>query len=211
MHYNEVLEKLICLTKSNISQTDIAEALGLKRQAISGRASRNSEFSEEELDKLEEYFKISGLRTMTISTEGFVEIPVRGEVKASMGYGITVYNDEQTATYSISKQLAFDLGVNPSYTEMILASGDSMEPDIKGGDSLLVDLSKKDIYDGRIYCVRIEGQLYAKRLQKIPPHTIKVVSDNKEKYDPFYIDFSKRLDYDFEVIGEVRWAGRIFK
>ena len=92
---------------------------------------------------------------------------------------------------------------------MIFASGDSMTPTIEGGDSLLIDLSKREVYDGRIYCVRIEGQLYAKRLQKIPPYQIKVISDNKEKYDPFYVDFSKNIDYDFEVIGEIRWWGRV--
>ena len=84
-----------------------------------------------------------------------------------------------------------------------------MYPTIEGGDSLLIDTSKKEVYDGRIYCVRIDGQLYAKRLQKIPPNTIKVISDNEKKYDAFYIDFSKSIDFDFEVIGEIRWWGRV--
>ena len=134
---------------------------------------------------------------------------MRGDVYASMGSGITVYNEEQTGVYKISRELARDIGVSLSNTQMIFASGDSMTPTIEGGDSLLIDLSKREVYDGRIYCVRIEGQLYAKRLQKIPPYQIKVISDNKEKYDPFYVDFSKNIDYDFEVIGEIRWWGRV--
>lgn len=194
---------------NRLTQQSLADLLGVTKSYVGSIENGKSKISKNTIQKISSLYKEGKLSKK--QEEDYIDIPVRGEVKASMGYGITVYNDEQTATYSISKQLAFDLGVNPNYTEMILASGDSMEPDIKGGDSLLVDLSKKDIYDGRIYCVRIEGQLYAKRLQKIPPHTIKVVSDNKEKYDPFYIDFSKKLDYDFEVIGEVRWAGRVFK
>ena len=85
-----------------------------------------------------------------------------------------------------------------------------MMPTIEGGDSLLVDHSRKEIYDGKIYCVRIENQLYAKRLQKIPPNTVVVVSDNA-KYRSFEIDLSKCSDYDFEVIGEIRWWGRVAK
>lgn len=57
--------------------------------------------------------------------------------------------------------------------------------------------------------VRIDGQLYAKRLQKIPPNTVKVISDNEKKYDPFYVDFSKNINFDFDVIGEIRWWGRV--
>lgn len=135
-------------------------------------------------------------------------IPVRGCVTASMGYGVTVYDESQTAVYSISRKLAKDLGINRNRTEMIFAQGDSMLPTIEGGDSLLVDLSKTKIHDGKIYCVRIDGQLYAKRLQKIPPTTILVVSDN-EKYRSFEVDLARNIDFDFEIIGEICWWGRV--
>ena len=83
-----------------------------------------------------------------------------------------------------------------------------MHPTIQGGDSLLIDRSKTEVHDGRIYCVRIDGQVYAKRLQKIPPATIVVISDNP-KYKSFEINLSAELDYDFEIIGEIKWWGRI--
>ena len=137
-------------------------------------------------------------------------IPIRGNVEASCGYGVTVYEENVTSTYSISKKFADDLGINPKSSEIIFARGDSMEPTIQGGDCLLVDKSKTEIYDGKIYCTRIDGQVYAKRLQKIPPSTIYIVSDNS-KYKGFEVDFSKEIDFDFEVIGEVRWWGRIAK
>lgn len=139
----------------------------------------------------------------------FLQIPVFGNVTASMGYGISVYDENQTGVYEISSKLAKDIGIVSGKTQMIFASGDSMYPTIEGGDSLLIDTSKKEVYDGRIYCVRIDGQLYAKRLQKIPPNTVKVISDNEKKYDPFYVDFSKDISFDFDVIGEIRWWGRV--
>ena len=148
------------------------------------------------------------LNQIEISDEDCIVIPVRGGVTASLGYGVTVYNESQTATYSISKKLACDLGVNMSQTEMIFAQGDSMMPTIDGGDSLLVDHGRKEIYDGKIYCVRIDGQLYAKRLQKIPPSRVLVVSDNP-KYRSFEVNLNEERDYDFEVIGEIRWWGRV--
>ncbi len=207
-----IIDTLQNLTKAKVSQSDIAKILGKDRQNISRKAKAGTELKLSDVRKIENHFNVNltGCNQNVDNLDNdFIDIPVRGEVYASMGSGITVYNEEQTGTYKISRELARDIGVSLSNTQMIFASGDSMTPTIEGGDSLLIDLSKKEVYDGRIYCVRIDGQLYAKRLQKIPPYKIKVISDNKEKYDPFYIDFSKEIDFDFEVIGEIRWWGRV--
>lgn len=213
MKLYEVIEELTGILKKKISYTDIAKAMNVTRQYAN--QIKDKELTCEQLNRINDFFgtnlataKYNALNTK--DDEDCISIPVRGEVSASMGYGVTVYNESQTATYSISKQLASDLGGNTCHLEMIFAQGDSMMPTIEGGDSLLVDHSRKEIYDGKIYCVRIENQLYAKRLQKIPPNTVVIVSDNA-KYRSFEIDLSKCSDYDFEVIGEIRWWGRVAK
>lgn len=192
---NEVLDYKLTYSK-------VATILGLSRQYLS--SIRNEELSPKHLQILNDYFnkKVNNITN-------FVKIPIYGNVTASMGYGISVYDENQTGVYEISSKLAKDIGIVSGKTQMIFASGDSMYPTIEGGDSLLIDTSKKEVYDGRIYCVRIDGQLYAKRLQKIPPNTVKVISDNEKKYDPFYVDFSKDISFDFDVIGEIRWWGRV--
>lgn len=209
MKWQELQERLIYLTKRNILNVDFARALGINKAGITVKFKEQKEVKQYELIKVADYFNVSLdlLKETEKNIEAETTVPVLGEVYASMGNGITVYNENQTGTYSISNQLAKELGVNLKYATMIFASGDSMMPTIYGGDSLLVDTSKTDIYDGRIYCVRINGQLYAKRLQLIPPERIKVVSDNQEKYDSFYVD--KDSAFDFEVIGEIRWWGRV--
>jgi len=204
MRYNEMFELLQKQVLGDISQSKISKILDVSRSNINYKKEKNVQISDKDVKKIETYFNIS----LISDKSDCIDIPVKGDVRASMGYGITVYNENQTGIYQISKKLANDLGVNTKTTEMIVASGDSMLPTIEGGDTLLLDLSKKEIHDGRIYCVRIEGQLYAKRLQKIPPSKIIVISDN-QKYQSFDIDFSKNIDFDFEVIGEVRWWGRI--
>lgn len=206
----EAIEELTSRLRRKISYADIAAALGVTRQYANQIKDR--EMSCEQINKLDRYFgtnlTFASLNLAESDSKNCVNIPVLGEVLASMGYGVTVYNEEQTAVYPISKKLAADLGLNTRESEIIFAQGDSMMPTIEGGDSLLVDHTRKEIYDGKIYCVRIDGQLYAKRLQKIPPNTIVVVSDNT-KYRSFEIDLSKNPDYDFAVIGEIRWWGRV--
>ncbi|MDO5305616.1 MAG: S24 family peptidase [bacterium] len=201
--YSAFVDDLQKLINYIPSVTELAKIIGITQNALSSRKSSNGYFSEKEQNLILTFYK----KNKSLDDD-CLSIPVRGDVTASMGYGITVFDESQTGTYQISRKLASDLGIMPERTEMIFASGDSMLPTIEGGDSLLVDLNRKEVYDGRIYCVRIEGQLYAKRLQKIPPTKIIVISDN-QKYQSFEIDFSKQIDFDFEIIGEVRWWGRV--
>ena len=210
MNIDELFEHLTKLN-INLSAKEICGIWSMDEASFSRKKKAKTEIKHKNIVQLENALDIKLIKSdeVDICDNEFIDIPVRGDVYASMGSGITVYNEDQTGVYKISRELARDIGVSLNNTQMIFASGDSMTPTIEGGDSLLIDLSKREIYDGRIYCVRIEGQLYAKRLQKIPPYQIKVISDNKEKYDPFYVDFSKNIDYDFEIIGEIRWWGRV--
>lgn len=207
MNLKEAITLLTGKLSKNITYAHAAEALDVSRQYAN--QIKDKQLTKKQLKALEDYFKVSLTqhKIMLIEDE-CINIPVKGEVVASMGYGVTIYNERQTAIYSISKKLIDDLGISRNQTEMIFAQGDSMMPTIEGGDSLLVDHTRTEIYDGKIYCVRIDGQLYAKRLQKIPPNTIRIVSDN-DKYRCFEINLSQNPEFDFEVIGEVRWWGRV--
>lgn len=221
MLLDEYLQDLQKLTrKKPPTYEKIAEVLDLgSKQAVSNRIYRKQPLKDFEIEILDDAFKNKILKVKDDFQQikqnyknklsEFVSLPVKNDVTASMGYGVEVFNETQSGTYQFSKKLLNDIGANPNYSDVIFSSGDSMYPTIDGGDCLVVDKSKTEIHDGKIYCVRIDGQLYAKRLQKIPPQKIKVISDNKDKYDPFYVDFSKDINFDFAVIGEVKWWSRV--
>ncbi|WP_256593736.1 XRE family transcriptional regulator [Avibacterium paragallinarum] len=61
---------------------------------------------------------------------------------------------------------------------------DSMEPTIQKGDVVLIDMNINDYNGEGIYAFAIDGELFIKRLQKMISGSFKVISDNKEKYDP---------------------------
>lgn len=214
MLIDEKIDSLQKYTKEKVTYDDIAKVLGITRSAVGNRVARKQELKEFEIIKLDEAFKDKILKIkkdfqeIRQNFENFVHLPVKNDVTASMGYGVEVLNENTTGTYQFSKKLLDDIGANPKYSDVIFSSGDSMYPTIEGGDCLVVDKSKTDIYDGKIYCVRIQDKLYAKRLQFLPPNKINVISDNP-KYKPFEVDLSKELDYDFAVIGEVKWWSRV--
>ena len=59
MRFNDVLVKIIYLTKrNNISNAELGKIIGVERQAMSGRAERNSSFKAQEIEKLEKHFNI---------------------------------------------------------------------------------------------------------------------------------------------------------
>lgn len=221
MLIDEKIDSLQKYTKEKVTYDDIAKVLGITRSAVGNRIARKQELKEFEIIKLDDAFRekikaqIEKVRDDVIeinerfnASKELINLPVRSEVTASMGHGVEVLDEQQTGTYSFSKKLLGDIGADPKYSDVIFSSGDSMYPTIEGGDCLVVDKSKTDIYDGKIYCVRIQDKLYAKRLQFLPPNKVNVISDNP-KYKPFEVDLSKELDYDFAVIGEVKWWSRV--
>ncbi|MBF0379376.1 MAG: LexA family transcriptional regulator [Magnetococcales bacterium] len=142
---------------------------------------------------------------MADTLNDFVLIP-HYTATASMGPGETQPDDDQ-----INGHLAFKnvwlkkRRLNPRFLTVIDAVGDSMHPTISNGDVLLVDLRQKEPIDNRIFVLRMEDQLYAKRLQKRPNHVINIHSDNPLS-PPFEINMAESQGVD--IIGRVIWAGK---
>lgn len=215
----DIIDEISAEKREKVTREKIGEVFGVSRQRIT--AMLDKPLPPHRLKQLEDAFCMSISETVEqfgteefikspeeLKNGGFKYLPIRGDVSVSCGNGVYVYDESQTAVYPVSEFLLKSLGASLTETDIIFASGDSMLPEIKDGDALMVDKSKKDVIDGQIYIIRSDGQLLCKRLQKIPPMKIKIVSDN-QKYDPYYIDFSKVIDFDFEVIGRVLWYSRI--
>ncbi|WP_087022492.1 LexA family transcriptional regulator [Thaumasiovibrio subtropicus] len=73
---------------------------------------------------------------------------------------------------------------------VVFNKGDAMESTIKDNDSLLVDISKTTLLDGKIFVVKLGNELYAKRIQKSYDGSVLIISDNKE-YQPLTIPADK--------------------
>lgn len=89
-------------------------------------------------------------------------------------------------------------------TELVALNtdGDSMFPTIPENATILVDKSKNIAKDGRIYVVRIDDRLYVKRTQWLPTG-LRLISDNKELYDPIDLTRADLNGSDVEIYGQV--------
>lgn len=84
--------------------------------------------------------------------------------------------------------------------ELITASGDSMEPTFRNGDLIVVDRQDRDLKRDGVFCVLVDGDLYVKRVQRIPG-AILFISDNS-LYRPFEIPL-KEVEFRLQVLGRV--------
>lgn len=82
-----------------------------------------------------------------------------------------------------------------------LASGDSMTPTIKDGDTIHIDLGRKNIKDGKIFALCHGGLFMAKRLYNLPMGGVRIVSDNSAEYPEIHLTAEEILEQQFEIIG----------
>lgn len=89
---------------------------------------------------------------------------------------------------------------------MMHMEGDSMEPTLQDSELVVVDTSFIDpasITEG-IYFFELNGQVFARRLQRLPKGRLKVIADN-HSYQSFEIDLGDRQTR-FVLQGKAIWA-----
>lgn len=137
--------------------------------------------------------------------EGFVLVP-RYDIEASAGAGMLA-GAENVLDYMAFQEswVRRALRVDPSRLALITASGDSMEPAIRPGDLLLVDLSVETVMDDSIYLVALNDFLLVKRVQKLLRGLV-VKSDN-----PNYLTMTLGPEEaeELRIRGRIRWIGRL--
>lgn len=85
----------------------------------------------------------------------------------------------------------------------VRVDGDSMEPTIKAGDEVIVDVDDRRLRDG-IWVIAMSGYLVATRLQVRPDGTARMLSDN-DKYPPVELggDPAGPLTQTLQIVGRV--------
>ena len=201
--------------KLRLTQQAFADSIGEKQTKIKDietdkqKISLNFAIKVEKIHHINFRWLLTGEGNMydEFDYDNCIKIPKHGEVEGSLGLGKEVFSEEVTEHIPFPKVLFNKIGANPEHCSIINTSGSSMRPTIIGGeDMVMVDVSQTEVFDGKIYLIRIENSLFVKRLQKLPKGQLKVISDNPE-YDSYIIDL-KDETLNFAVIGRIVWISR---
>ena len=97
-------------------------------------------------------------------------------------------------------------GMQAHLCRIVKVIGESMEPTLPDGSSILVNMGQQEPRDGRIFVVRIEDEIVVKRLIRNPQAGWLLQSDNRNKRAwP-----TRGWPDDAQIVGEVKWLGRTF-
>ncbi|PIE68874.1 MAG: transcriptional regulator [Deltaproteobacteria bacterium] len=192
------------------TQTALATFLGVNRAAIS-MAKKKGQVPEKwalklaELHGLNPRWLLEGrgeryLRAM--ASEDAVIIPkVAARLCAGGGSFETASQVQDTMTLSRSWLTARG---NPNNMVLMDILGDSMEPEIWDGDTVLIDQSQTRIHAGFIYALSIQDSLLIKRVER-HPQQVALISANPN-YTPIFLQGDELAT--LRVLGRVLWACR---
>jgi phage repressor protein C with HTH and peptisase S24 domain len=131
----------------------------------------------------------------------FVMVP-KLDIKLSAGNG----HEQLEINLTRSTPLAFraswvrEKRLKPSKLAAMSATGNSMEPGIFDGDSLVVDTSQTEVLDGKVYALWYDGGERVKRLYRLPGGGLRIKSDNPD-HPP--------IEVQPEKLEHVRILGRV--
>jgi len=194
------------------SQTDLARILGVNRSAVT-QARKKGAIPDRWLLQL---FRGYGLNPEWLETgvgstflgtrqspaTEFEKIP-KVSARLCAGNGSFEVGADVQGYYSFRKAWLNKRGIAG---KMVLVDifGNSMEPEMRDGDTVLIDQSQKNILAGAIFALGIEDTIMVKRVEK-HPNKLVLRSDNRD-YAPIYLE-GQEVD-QVRILGKVIWVCR---
>mgnify|MGYP003589768325 CR=1 FL=1 len=111
--------------------------------------------------------------------DAYLQIP-EYDVRFAAGNGRTALFDELETSVPRTYRRDWFVreGINPLHCKCFKVHGDSMEPMLFDGDSVLVNLAETSILNGKVYAIRYGDELRIKRLYRQLNGTVILRSDN---------------------------------
>ena len=132
-----------------------------------------------------------------------VAVVVMPQVAVSAGCGMMSYDETVVSMVPFPPGVLMELGVRAENCNLLIVRGDSMEPTLSDGSTILVDRGAFELRDRRIYVMRTEDGVVVKRVVRHGNFGWVLMSDN-----PIWSPMT--LNEDVHVIGAVRWSSRKF-
>ena len=152
---------------------------------------------------LAKFLRVSDVALGGIETASDDSIAVpRYALAASAGPGALVGEEQRALPFRFDARFLAGLGVRRDAASLIEVKGDSMQPTLIDGDTILVDHARRSIAPrGGVYAIRLDDMLGVKRRRAIGCE-VEVASDNAAYATVVCPEVA------VEVIGRVVWIGR---
>lgn len=194
MKYSELLPALQNLIGRRPSAKEISDILNFSSEKVYyTRAQRDSSFTFEEIDRIQEHYAINLLGNVNDN----ISLDFYPDVFGSCGEGCMVFS-ETSEKMSVTKDVITNYSPNNKYS-IISARGSSMAPTINDDDRLVIQHNvENQIIDDTVYLFRYNDELFIKRLVKNVDQIV-CISENPRFQDRI---IEPKGD-NFSIIGKV--------
>jgi phage repressor protein C with HTH and peptisase S24 domain len=209
--FNSFLKRVFETTGIN-TQAELADALDINRSAITQARKKDAIPSKWLLrlfrryglnpDWLEKGTAPVFINSATDADPDFLQIP-KVEARLCAGSGSFEDGTDILGYYSFQNSWIHTKGA-PDKMVLMDIFGNSMAPEMKDGDTVLIDQGQVNILSGAIYAVGVDDTIMVKRLEK-HPNTLVLLSDNKD-YAPIFLKGSDAGS--LRILGKVIWICR---
>jgi phage repressor protein C with HTH and peptisase S24 domain len=130
-----------------------------------------------------------------------------GEYNAlvSAGGGISLADEEKIGEWPLPRPYLDDMNLSGNGLAVVPVKGDSMEPTLRSGDRVLIDMGDKNVSQGGLFVLWDGSGRVVKRVERVPgakPPLLALISDN-----PLHTRYQVSA-IDVDIIGRVVWAAR---
>lgn len=172
------------------TQSKLAEALGISQAIVAKYELGERNIPDAISEKLRQL--VSGHNNKSEATSRHINIPYRPEAYLSSSYNGT--HDKKASShvcFDVTLLTNKQITINPSKCEILSISGDSLLPEYREGDKIILDRSYNQFIDGYLFVFIYNNQCYVRKIE-LAGDKIKCIPLNK-KQDTFYLD--QNLNY----------------
>jgi len=127
------------------------------------------------------------------------------EAQLSAGGGSFMASERIRGYYAFRKAFIANVATSPKKLILMRVSGDSMDPEIRNGATVMVDLGRKRIKSNCIFAIGLGDSISIKTLEMLPGGRVRVISKNRTEYPPYEAEVK-----DLRIIGQVIWGDRLY-
>ncbi len=110
-------------------------------------------------------------------SERFIWVP-EYDARAAAGHGMINHEPEIRSALPVPLSMIEGMGVKPERLRLVEAKGDSMNPDIRDGDRLIIVIEEDSLRDGGIYVMNFGDDTIVKQIQIEPDGGLTLLSKN---------------------------------
>ena len=138
-----------------------------------------------------------------------ISINFYDDIYVSAGYGNQAYESQPTVLQFDKSFLENILHIKKfEKLDIIRVVGDSMLPSIKDGEYIIVERDS-EARNGDTVIANIDGELYVKRLSKIPLSPFMTLQSDNSNYEPIKLDTEEKLQL-CKIVGVVRCKIKLY-